>query len=274
MRSDRTSFTRSISLLILFLSFLILLLALAWPAVPPASASTVPTLTAFVSDGHDAMTIGMDPVPAPGEYILTVHDYSAYHDFHLSGPGVDVSTGGPVLGEDGTGTNVSFIGPKTFDITLQAGQTYLYRCDPHWVSMQQGASFTVPAAPPTGTTGPTGPTTGPTGPTGPTTGPTGPTGPTTGPTGPPLKTRISGKPVVSKAATSLAVSYVCGKSKCVITVTITIGKQRYTVKSKALPRSRSAVPITAKIAIPSKIAKQIKAAQAKRRPLKLTALIA
>ena len=74
------------------------------------------------SDGSSVTTL------APGDYKLTVHDYSTIHNFHLTGPGVDVST------------DVGETGDKTFDITLQDG-TYNYVCDPH--TSQMHGSFTV-----------------------------------------------------------------------------------------------------------------------------------
>ena len=40
------------------------------------------------------------------------------HNFHLTGPGVDVST------------EVGETGEKSFDIELQAGE-YRFQCDPH-----------------------------------------------------------------------------------------------------------------------------------------------
>jgi hypothetical protein len=54
----------------------------------------------------------------PGSYELTVEDKSSAHNFHLTGPGVDVSTS---VGEEGT---------ETFTVDLQAG-TYEFVCDPH-----------------------------------------------------------------------------------------------------------------------------------------------
>jgi plastocyanin len=80
------------------------------------------TITLKKDDGSDVTTL-----PA-GSYTLLVHDYSAIHNFHLSGPGVDVST------------DVGGTGDKTFDITLQAGD-YKYVCDPH--ASQMNGSFTV-----------------------------------------------------------------------------------------------------------------------------------
>jgi plastocyanin len=59
---------------------------------------------------------------AAGAYILNVDDHSDIHDFHLKGPGVDVST------------TIPFKGTKSFTITLQAG-TYRYQCDAHAAAM-------------------------------------------------------------------------------------------------------------------------------------------
>ena len=59
---------------------------------------------------------------APGTYTLNVDDQANIHNFHLTGPGVDVSTG------------VGFTGTKSFTITLKAGK-YHYQCDPHSTSM-------------------------------------------------------------------------------------------------------------------------------------------
>lgn len=80
------------------------------------------TITLKTADGSDVTTL------APGTYKLTVHDYSSIHNFHLTGPGVDVAT------------DVGGTGDKTFDITLQDG-TYSYVCDPH--AGQMNGSFTV-----------------------------------------------------------------------------------------------------------------------------------
>jgi plastocyanin len=80
------------------------------------------TITLTKEDGSDVSTL-----PA-GDYTLLVHDYSSIHNFHLTGPGVDVST------------DVGETGDKTFDITLQAGD-YKFVCDPH--AVQMNGSFTV-----------------------------------------------------------------------------------------------------------------------------------
>ena len=65
---------------------------------------------------------------AAGAYTLEVDDKSSQHNFHIMGPGVDEST------------TVEEIGPKTFELTLEAG-TYKFQCDPH--SSTMNGSFEV-----------------------------------------------------------------------------------------------------------------------------------
>ena len=57
-----------------------------------------------------------------------MNDQSGAHNFHLTGPGVDVST---EVGDEGE---------ESFDIELQAGE-YTFVCDPH--ASQMNGSFTV-----------------------------------------------------------------------------------------------------------------------------------
>jgi hypothetical protein len=57
-------------------------------------------------------------VVAAGTYTLVVEDPSKIHNFHLSGPGVDIQT------------DVSGTGRESFEVTFQAGE-YGYVCDPH-----------------------------------------------------------------------------------------------------------------------------------------------
>jgi len=123
---------------------LVLLLLSALGSAGGARADN-PVLTGVVGT-NDAYTIGLagptgSPVQNldPGTYTLVVHDNSQIHNFHLKGPGVDVST--PI--ED--------TGDYTFTVTLAAG-TYMYVCDAHSTLMK--GSFTVgavstPAPPPT-----------------------------------------------------------------------------------------------------------------------------
>ena len=64
----------------------------------------------------------------PGTYTLVIHDHSSFHNFHFSGPGVDVMS------------DVDAVGDKTFTVTLTDG-TYFFQCDPH--SSQMHGKFTV-----------------------------------------------------------------------------------------------------------------------------------
>ena len=58
-----------------------------------------------------------------GTYEIEVEDKSGDHNFHLSGPGVDVST------------SVEAVETKKFTVTLQDGQ-YTFVCDPHAGNMK------------------------------------------------------------------------------------------------------------------------------------------
>jgi hypothetical protein len=77
---------------------------------------------------------------AAGTYTLLVHDLSEEHNFHLSGPGVNVTT------------DVGFTGDQTFTITVADG-TYNYICDVHATAMH--GQFTGGSTPPPTTTTPT-----------------------------------------------------------------------------------------------------------------------
>lgn len=63
-----------------------------------------------------------------GAYVISVQDKATFHNFHLTGPGVNKST------------TVEFTGTKTWTVTLRRG-TYRYVCDPH--SFQMKGSFKV-----------------------------------------------------------------------------------------------------------------------------------
>jgi plastocyanin len=91
----------------------------------PANAAT-PVIKGTVGPGF-TITIAKKPTKA-GTYKLVVADKSNIHNFHLTGPGVNVKTSVPA-----TGT-------KTFTIKLKKG-TYKYVCDPH-ASVMKG-SFTI-----------------------------------------------------------------------------------------------------------------------------------
>jgi hypothetical protein len=115
----------------------VLLIVGAWKAADTS------VLTGAVGDGDgfvitlvDASGANVKHVDA-GTYTLVVHDRSVHHNFHLTGPGVDVAT--DIIG----------VGDETFTITLVDG-VYTYVCDPHAVTMR--GLFTVGSvtAPPPG----------------------------------------------------------------------------------------------------------------------------
>ncbi|MBC7645050.1 MAG: cupredoxin domain-containing protein [Thermoleophilia bacterium] len=58
-----------------------------------------------------------------GKYTITVHDKSAAHNFHLTGPGVNKKT------------TVAEVATKTWKVTLKKG-TYRFVCDAHADTMK------------------------------------------------------------------------------------------------------------------------------------------
>ena len=84
-------------------------------------------VTGTVGPGFDISMSGTDDL-APGPVTITVSDNASSHNWHLTGPGVDVQT--DVAGE----------GEESFDVTLEAGE-YTFVCDPH--ATQMTGSFTV-----------------------------------------------------------------------------------------------------------------------------------
>ena len=106
---------------IIVLAVLVTALAAALPAL-----AATPTFKGTVGPGF---TISMASKPkVPGKIKLVIADKSSIHNFHLTGPGVNVKT------------SVSAVGSKTFLVTLKKG-TYKFVCDPHSASMK--GSFTV-----------------------------------------------------------------------------------------------------------------------------------
>jgi plastocyanin len=85
------------------------------------------TLSASVGPGFDISLSGTDDLQA-GEYTIVVSDKSSAHNFHLTGPGVDVQT------------DVSHEVETTWTVTLEEGE-YRFQCDPHASSMN--GTFTV-----------------------------------------------------------------------------------------------------------------------------------
>ena len=84
-------------------------------AALPAVAAT-PIVKGTVGPGF-TISIAKKPTKA-GKIKLVVSDKASNHNFHLTGPGVNVKTS-----VGGTGT-------KTFLVTLKKG-TYKFVCDPH-----------------------------------------------------------------------------------------------------------------------------------------------
>ena len=91
------------------------------PRAPPR-----PTFNGTVGPGF-TITMATKPTKA-GTIKLVVADKASIHNFHLTGPGVNVKT------------SVSGTGTKTFTVTLKKG-TYKFFCDPHKSAMK--GSFTV-----------------------------------------------------------------------------------------------------------------------------------
>jgi plastocyanin len=101
------------------------------PATTTGTTSGSTDLEGSVGPGFDiSLTLDGQAVSTlkPGTYTLNVNDQADNHNFHLTGPGVDVTT---AVAEKGT---------KTFTVTLKDG-SYHFQCDPHSSSMN--GDFTV-----------------------------------------------------------------------------------------------------------------------------------
>jgi plastocyanin len=98
--------------------------AVALALALPAFAAT-PTFKGTVGPGF-TITMASKPTKA-GPIKLVIADKSNAHNFHLTGPGVNVKT------------SVAAVGTKTFNITLKKG-TYKFVCDPH---LFMKGSFTI-----------------------------------------------------------------------------------------------------------------------------------
>jgi hypothetical protein len=92
------------------------------PPPTPAPKPAATKLAASVGPGH-SIALGTSDGSAlsglsAGPVTIVVRDRSKTDNFHLSGPGLSVSTG------------VTFRGTRTWKVTLRAGR-YTYRSDPH-----------------------------------------------------------------------------------------------------------------------------------------------
>jgi len=88
------------------------------------NGSVGPGFVISLRDGSGAQVTRLDA----GSFTLTVEDKSDEHNFHLTGPGVDVAT------------EIETQGTKTFALDLVDGK-YTFVCDPHLSRMN--GSFTV-----------------------------------------------------------------------------------------------------------------------------------
>jgi plastocyanin len=85
-------------------------------AAPAVAATNANTLVGTVGPGF-TISMSKKTVKA-GAYVITIHDKSNIHDFHLTGPGVNKKT------------SVAAVGTTTWKVTLKKG-TYKFVCDPH-----------------------------------------------------------------------------------------------------------------------------------------------
>ena len=96
----------------------------ATAATPTKLVGTVgPSFTITLKKGGKKVT-----TLKAGRYTISVQDKSDFHNFHLTGPGVNKKT------------TVSEVKTTTWTVTLKKG-TYRYVCDPH--SSQMKGSFRV-----------------------------------------------------------------------------------------------------------------------------------
>jgi plastocyanin len=118
----------------LFLAFAALTVVLA---VAGGASAQAPTLFGTVGPGFSIRFSDAAGNPVrnldPGTYTIQIEDKADIHNFHLSGPGVDMAT------------DTEQMGTFVWTVTLVAGR-YHYQCDPHSSTMR--GDFTVGAAPP------------------------------------------------------------------------------------------------------------------------------
>ncbi len=123
---DRTMPSRLVTILVCAFA------ALASPSAAHAVdlfGTVGPDFTISLRNAQGAVVTQLDP----GEYRVIVDDRSDFHNFHLSGPGVNVTT------------TVEEIGQVTWTVTFVEGR-YSYVCDPHANDM--AGQFTVGNPPP------------------------------------------------------------------------------------------------------------------------------
>jgi hypothetical protein len=107
--------------------------AVTQPLIATVGSATAPDAYQIsLTDSTGAKVTHVDP----GQYAITVHDYATLHNFHLTGPGVDQSTG------------VETTVQTAWNVTFTDG-TYRFVCDAHPTLMRGSfTSGTVTAPPP------------------------------------------------------------------------------------------------------------------------------
>lgn len=114
---------------------IVILVALAAVVAPsPASAADLfgevgPEFTISMRDANGEPVLRLEP----GEYTITIRDLSDIHNFHLTGPGIDLSTA------------IERVETVVWTVTLVPGR-YAFVCDPHLLRMR--GAFVVAAAQP------------------------------------------------------------------------------------------------------------------------------
>jgi plastocyanin len=79
---------------------------------------------ALIGTDGPGFTISMSKKSTKADvYRITIRDRSNIHNFHLTGPGVNKTTG------------VAFVGTKVWTVRLKKG-TYRFVCDPHAGNMK------------------------------------------------------------------------------------------------------------------------------------------
>jgi plastocyanin len=113
----------------LLLPLALLGLIVALPAVGNAGTTKSAGLVGEVGPGFsiEVQRSGKDlKTIKAGTYKIKVEDKSSSHNFHLIGKGLNKST------------TVSFMGDKTWTITLKPGKV-TYQCDPHAAAGMKGS---------------------------------------------------------------------------------------------------------------------------------------
>jgi hypothetical protein len=106
-------------------------------AATSSSAAPTATLSGVVGPGFTITLKNADGSAVthldPGAYTISIDDQSTLHNYHLSGPGVEMRT------------DIETTGMATWNVTIQDG-IYAFRCDAHPLSMK--GSFTAGAVQP------------------------------------------------------------------------------------------------------------------------------